>query len=53
MSTNTLNAIFFVCAAVTGCFYLWLQHDKEMNGHCTDCSECVERWQQNINIGKE
>lgn len=53
MSTNTLYAIFFVCSLTAGCFYMWLEHDKEMNGPCTDCSVCVKRWQNNLNVGKE
>lgn len=47
MQTEKFVAIFWICTLATICFYLWLEHDKEMNGPCRDCSECVElsQWQ--------
>ena len=53
MSTNTLYAIFFVCALILSCVRMWLDHEQYMNGPCRDCSECVERWQDNLNVEKE
>lgn len=53
MNSSAATAIFWICAfALTG-FYMWLEHDKEMNGPCRDCSECVERWQDNLKVEKE
>lgn len=46
-------AFVTVCFIAALCFKLWLNHDKEMNGPCHECSECVERRQDNLNIEKE